>query len=146
MYTLCVCFFDLLIRSSLCIIRLTFGRNEFRKMPHVSHVLSPLGDIWCHLNSSHPKVKQLIRKLAQIKDRKADTKCLLYLIKHFKKRTCCLNTRARTHTHTHTHTHIYIYIYIYVQISLNIIDIFCLHIFLLILSYCRIDFIVFGGN
>ena len=27
------------------------------------------------------------------------------------------------------------------QISLNIIDIFCLHIFLLILSYCRIDFI-----
>ena len=47
----------------------------------------------------------------------------------------------------------YIYIYIYIdsiysliQISLNIIDIFCLHIFLLILSYCRIDFIVFGGN
>ena len=40
----------------------------------------------------------------------------------------------------------YIYIYIYTQISLNIIDIFCLHIFLLILSYCHIDFIVFGGN
>ena len=33
-----------------------------------------------------------------------------------------------------------------IQISLNIIDIFCSHIFLLILSYCRIDFIVFGGN
>ena len=32
------------------------------------------------------------------------------------------------------------------QISLNIIDIFCLHIFLLILLYCRIDLIVFGGN
>ena len=26
------------------------------------------------------------------------------------------------------------------------IDIFCLHIFLLILSYCRIDVIIFGGN
>ena len=44
---------------------------------------------------------------------------------------------------------IYIYIYIYIgsisssiQISLILIDIFCLHIFLLILSYCRIDFIV----
>ena len=33
----------------------------------------------------------------------------------------------------------YIYI-IYIYISLNIIDIFCLYIFLLILSYCRIDF------
>ena len=33
-----------------------------------------------------------------------------------------------------------------IQISLNIIDIFCLHIFLLILSYWRIDFIVFGGD
>ena len=51
--------------------------------------------------------------------------------------------------------YIYIYIYIYIhigsicsliQISLNMIDIFCLHIFLLILSYCRIDFIVFGGD
>ena len=29
---------------------------------------------------------------------------------------------------------------IFIQILLNIIDIFCLHIFLLILSYCRIDF------
>ena len=38
------------------------------------------------------------------------------------------------------------YIYIYIQISLNIIEIFCLHILLLILSYCRIDFKVFGGN
>ena len=27
-----------------------------------------------------------------------------------------------------------------IHISLNIIEIFCLHIFLLILSYCRIDF------
>ena len=36
------------------------------------------------------------------------------------------------------------YEYIYIQISLNII--FCLHISLLILSYYRIDFIVFGGN
>ena len=34
----------------------------------------------------------------------------------------------------------------FIQISLNIIDIFCLHIFLLILSYCRIDFIVFPKN
>ena len=47
--------------------------------------------------------------------------------------------------------YIYIYIYIYIissliKISLNIIDIFCLYIFLLILSYCRIGFIVFGGN
>ena len=32
------------------------------------------------------------------------------------------------------------------QISLNIIDIFCLHIFFWIRSYCRIAFIVFGGN
>ena len=31
-----------------------------------------------------------------------------------------------------------IYIYIYIQISFNIIDIFCLHIFLFIRSYCRI--------
>ena len=38
------------------------------------------------------------------------------------------------------------YIYIYIQISLDIVDIFCLHIFLLILSYCRINFIIFGGN
>ena len=50
------------------------------------------------------------------------------------------------HTHTHTHAYIYIYIYIYIQILLNIIDIFCLHIFLLILSDCCIDFIVFDGN
>ena len=49
--------------------------------------------------------------------------------------------------------YIYIYIYVYLgsisslmHISLNIIDIFCLHIFLLILSYCRIDFIIFDGN
>ena len=40
---------------------------------------------------------------------------------------------------------VYIYIYIYIQISLNIIDIFCLDIFLLIRSYCRIAFIVFSG-
>ena len=33
-----------------------------------------------------------------------------------------------------------------IQISLNIIHVFCLHIFMLVLSYCRIDFIVFGGN
>ena len=39
-----------------------------------------------------------------------------------------------------------IYIYIYIFISLNIIDIFCLHIFLLILSNCRIDLIIFGGD
>ena len=44
------------------------------------------------------------------------------------------------------YTYIYIYIYIYIQISLNITDIFCLHIFLWILSYCCIDFAVFGGN
>ena len=31
-----------------------------------------------------------------------------------------------------------------IQISLNIIDIYCLHIFFLILSYCRFDFIVFS--
>ena len=51
--------------------------------------------------------------------------------------------------------YIYIYIYIYMyfgsisslkQISINIIDIFCLHIFFLILLYCPIDFIVFGRN
>ena len=41
---------------------------------------------------------------------------------------------------------LYIYIYICIQISLNIIDIFCLHIFLLIRSYCRITFIVFGNT
>ena len=41
---------------------------------------------------------------------------------------------------------IYIYIYIYIQISLNIIDIFCLDIFFWVRSYCRIAFIVFGGN
>ena len=41
---------------------------------------------------------------------------------------------------------IYVYINILIQISLNIIDIFCLHIFLLIRSYCHIAFIIFGGN
>ena len=45
-----------------------------------------------------------------------------------------------------TRWYIYIYIYIYIQFSLNIIDIFCLHIFLLILSYCCIYFKVFSGN
>ena len=34
----------------------------------------------------------------------------------------------------------------YTQISLNIIHIFCLHIFLLTFSYCCINFIIFGGN
>ena len=48
--------------------------------------------------------------------------------------------------YSHPQVTLIYYIYIYIQISLNIIDIFCLHIFLLILSYCRIDFIVFGGN
>ena len=33
-----------------------------------------------------------------------------------------------------------------IQMSLNIIDIFCLHIFFWIRSYCRIAFIVFGRN
>ena len=33
-----------------------------------------------------------------------------------------------------------------IYISLNIIDIFCLHILLLILSDCRIDLMIFGGN
>ena len=42
--------------------------------------------------------------------------------------------------------HIYIYIERDIEISLNIFDISCLHILMLILSYCRIDFIVFGGN
>ena len=41
---------------------------------------------------------------------------------------------------------IYIYIYIYIYISFNWIGIFCQHIFLLILSYCHIDFIIFGVN
>ena len=41
--------------------------------------------------------------------------------------------------------YIYIYIYIYIQISLYIIDISCLHIILLILSYCHIDFIDSAG-
>ena len=48
--------------------------------------------------------------------------------------------------------YIYIYICIYIgsfssliHISLNIIDIFCLHILLLILSYCRIDFITINS-
>ena len=44
------------------------------------------------------------------------------------------------------HIYIHTYIYIYIQISLNILDMFCLHIFLLILSYSRIDFKVFDGN
>ena len=44
-----------------------------------------------------------------------------------------------------------IYIYIgsissLIQISLNIIDIFCLHIFFWIRSFCRVAFIVFGRN
>ena len=39
-----------------------------------------------------------------------------------------------------------IYIYIYICIWLNIIDIFCQHIFLLILSNCQINFMIFGGN
>ena len=33
-----------------------------------------------------------------------------------------------------------------IHISLNIIALFCLHIFLLILSNCRIDLMIFGGN
>ena len=37
-------------------------------------------------------------------------------------------------------------IYIYTHISFIIIDIFCLHIFLSIISYCRIDFKELGGN
>ena len=42
---------------------------------------------------------------------------------------------------------IYIYIYIYIYIIwLNIIDIFCLHIFLLTLSNWRIDLMIFGKN
>ena len=50
---------------------------------------------------------------------------------------------------------IYAYIFIYVhfgsissliQISLNIIDIFCLHIFFWIRSYSCVAFILFGGN
>ena len=63
-----------------------------------------------------------------------------------------LYTNTQTHTLSYTHTliylsiYIYIYIYIYMQISLNIIDIFCSHIFLLILTFCRTDLIVFGGN
>ena len=54
------------------------------------------------------------------------------------------------------HTHIYICMYLkcvyfgsissLIQISLNIIDIFCLHIFFWIRSHCRIAFIVFDGN
>ena len=39
-----------------------------------------------------------------------------------------------------------IYIYIYIYIWLNIINIFCLHMFLLIFSNCRIDLIIFGEN
>ena len=52
------------------------------------------------------------------------------------------------YTHTHLYKYIYIYIYAYfdsisslIEISLNIIDIFCLHIFFWIRSYCRIAFI-----
>ena len=52
-----------------------------------------------------------------------------------------------------SYIYIYIYIYIYVgsisslmHIWLNIIDIFCQNIFFLILSICRIDFMIFGGN
>ena len=33
-----------------------------------------------------------------------------------------------------------------IHISLNIIDIFCLHVFLLILSNCRFDLMIFCGN
>ena len=51
-----------------------------------------------------------------------------------------LSLSLSTHTHTHTHT------YIYIQISLNIVDIFCLHISFWIRLYSRITFIVFGGN
>ena len=47
----------------------------------------------------------------------------------------------------------YVCMYVYfssisslIQISLYKIDIICLHIILLILSYFCIDFIVFGGN
>ena len=53
------------------------------------------------------------------------------------------------YTSTSAYIYIYIYIYahmnihthIYIQISMNIIDIFCLHIFFWIRSYCRIAFI-----
>ena len=34
----------------------------------------------------------------------------------------------------------------FIQILLNIEEIFCLHIFLLIRLYCRIAFIIFGRN
>ena len=33
-----------------------------------------------------------------------------------------------------------------ILIRLNVLDIFCLYIFLLILSNCRIDLMIFGGN
>ena len=33
-----------------------------------------------------------------------------------------------------------------IQISLNIINVFCLHIFFWVRSHCRIAFIVFGGK
>ena len=67
----------------------------------------------------------------------------------------CLMTDTKTWTHLRLESQIFnqiyfkknmLYIYTYIgsislliQISLNIIDIFCLHIFLLILSYCRMD-------
>ena len=34
----------------------------------------------------------------------------------------------------------------FAHISLNNIDLFCLHIFIYLVSSCRIDFIVFGVN
>ena len=90
-----------------------------------------------------PETKTFIRKLDRILDRLyRQNLSLIFNEPCLKERLL----RNYTHTHTHTHIYIYIYIYIYIQISLNIIDIFCLHIFLLILSYCRIDFIVFGLN
>ena len=45
-----------------------------------------------------------------------------------------LRTFSKTHIHTHTH------------ISLNIIHIFLSTYFLLILSNCHIDLMIFGGN
>ena len=64
---------------------------------------------------------------------------------------CTINKSAHTNKSLETYCVLLVYVYFgsissLIQISFNILDIFCLHIFLLILSYCRSDFIIIGGN
>ena len=69
-------------------------------------------------DSFHAEVKQLLRRLERIKNRKGCHEVSVLF--------------NQTHTHTHTHTHIYIYIYMYIYII-------CMYIYLYMknLEFCK---------